>query len=145
MQNGIIHSSVIHVWLESQFILLLTLLMAPFSSGQEQGCHPLCLSTWSVIANLCSTFVKHFLVFRVKRLVVIVSSFFWCSSSLVQNVLPVGYRLSRVGQSASKQWLFSSRRKPPMVVETLKWVEQYCWLCNYDFFWIIYFQLDEHE
>ena len=44
---------------------------------------------WSVVADLCSTFVEHFLASQVKRLDVTVSTNFLCSSSLVPNVLPV--------------------------------------------------------
>ena len=45
------------------------------------------LSAWSVIANLCSPFVDHCLVSRVKCLIVMVWTSFLCSSSLVPNVM----------------------------------------------------------
>ena len=60
-----------------------------------------------------------------------------------------GYRLCHVWDSllatpSNEQWpTFSSWRRPPMAVETLKWVEICsCVMRNYT--WMIYFQLDEH-
>ena len=45
--------------------------------------------------------------------------------------------------ASSDHWTFSSWRRPPMVVETLKWVEIIsCVIRNCT--WMIYFQLDEH-
>ena len=50
----------------------------------SQSITQLCLSTWSVIADLCSMLVEPHLVSRVKRLVGMVSTSFLCSSSLGQ-------------------------------------------------------------
>ena len=54
-----------------------------------QSIRPSCLSARSVIADLCCTFVDHLPLSQVIRLIVIVLTYFLCSSSLVPNVRPV--------------------------------------------------------
>ena len=51
-------------------------LFIPLSFAPSQSVTQLCLSAWSVNADLCSMLVEHLLVSRLKRLVVMVSLLF---------------------------------------------------------------------